>query len=292
MPSIGYVVLHYINLEDTVSCVESIKRSHGNGMTHIAVVDNASPNQTGETLREKYENDPEVSVIISCQNLGFANGLNLGISCLRERGVSFYVLLNNDTELNGENWDTVIVEKYNKYHFGVIGPDIVSPDGNRHDNPSAKQDISLRGLRRMIRRKKIDYLLNWTNILPLYVGTKNLIKALLRYNPSKVRPLSTTEDTNGVQLQGSCLILSPLYMEHFDGLYTKTFLYFEEAILRYRCEKKGLPCMFVPELRLIHKGGASTKESVNTQRKRALFYLKHSLNSVTQFYNDRTEGRC
>ena len=143
MPNVAYIVLHYQEYDETIECDEYIKKNHGCGKTIIAIVDNASPNHSGLRLQQLYEKDSEVYVIINDNNEGFARGLNIGIEYLKKRrNPDFYVLLNNDTVLSSENWDDTIIDLYDKYHFAVLGPDIVSPDGNKHDNPSEKQDIT------------------------------------------------------------------------------------------------------------------------------------------------------
>ena len=283
MENVGYVVLHYQATEETIACIESIKERHGSGKACIIVVDNGSPNHSGIILDKKYRADDEVTVISSHENVGFARGLNIGIEALKEKNTDFYVLLNNDTELASDNWDDVIAGKYEKYAFGVMGPDIVSPDLSRHDNPADKQDTSIDGLERMIREKKREYILYSFYVRPMIKKIKLLIKKILRYSPKHDRPVVLSEDTDNVQLQGSCLILSPRYMTAYGGLFDKTFLYFEEAIVRYRCEQKKIPCMYTPDLVLIHKGSVSVNGIISTERKRKLFYLKHSLHSVLEF---------
>ena len=290
MDNVGYVVLHYQALEETIACVESIKKKHGNGLTNVIVVDNASPNRSGLLLKERYSEDIEVTTVLTDENLGFAKGLNVGIRVLRDKGCNFAVLLNNDTELINSDWDNIICKKYEQYHYGALGPDIISIDGMRHDNPAEKQDTSITGLQHMLREKRKEYVLNLLYIRPAINRIKKEIKKIIGYTPKTQENRNYDEETAGIQLQGSCMILSPRYYSKYDGLYEKTFLYFEEAILRARCEENNMPCMYTPSLKLLHKGSVSVNGSVITERKRKLFYLKHSYHSVQSYYNTLIEN--
>ncbi len=54
---ICFVILHYMVLEETVKCIESIEAQGVDSFSvKIIVVDNASPNGTGKMLQEKYKN--------------------------------------------------------------------------------------------------------------------------------------------------------------------------------------------------------------------------------------------
>ena len=285
---VAYVVLHYQALDETIECIESIISKHGNGDTIIIVVDNASPNGSGLVLFEKYNDYSCVKVILNEKNLGFANGLNTGIKYLKENSFDgFFVLLNNDTALLNCGWDELIAKKYDQYNFAVLGPDILSLGGEIHSNPSRKQDITVEGIQKLITRKKLDYIKDLTYLRPIELYVRSVIKKVLNYKKEKT---FVDEDMTNVQLQGSCLILSPRYFEFYDSLYSGTFLYYEEAILRYRCEKNNLTCMYSPELKLLHKGSVSIDGTFRNRRNKEMFYLQQSRNSCETFLNDIISG--
>lgn len=281
MIDVGYVILHYQSFDDTLNCVKSIKEKHGDGNVNIVIVDNASPNGSGKRLESEFSKDSEVVVLCNKENVGFSNGLNIGIRYIREHyECSFIVLLNNDTELVNDKWDVIIKNKYEEYGFAVMGPDIRLLSGT-HVNPSRKQDTSIEGLNKMITQKKIDIILYKLHIKPLWIWIKQKIKSILKiYNEKK----AVLNDTIDVQLQGSCLILSKKYFENYEALYKKTFLYFEEAILKRRCDNKGLVSLYTPNLILLHKESSSVNQKIS--RKKKLFYLQHSLNSCIAYKND------
>ena len=57
MIDIVFVVLHYLTIDDTIECVNSIKEKCKKGNFRIVIVDNASPNNSKNELKEVYEND-------------------------------------------------------------------------------------------------------------------------------------------------------------------------------------------------------------------------------------------
>ena len=74
---VSFVILHYMALEETIQCVESI-RNNIDGDKKIVIVDNFSPNGTFKDLKVRYEKEPDVEVLETGSNLGFAKGNNFG----------------------------------------------------------------------------------------------------------------------------------------------------------------------------------------------------------------------
>ena len=85
---ISIITINYNGLEDTCALIDSIPF---NANMEVIVVDNASNNQEAETIAQRY---PQVKVIQSNLNLGFAGGNNLGIQTAQGK---YIFLINNDT---------------------------------------------------------------------------------------------------------------------------------------------------------------------------------------------------
>ena len=51
---IGIIVLHYNNIDDTYNCIASIMNNFDTQSYRVVIVDNKSPNNSGEILKEKY----------------------------------------------------------------------------------------------------------------------------------------------------------------------------------------------------------------------------------------------
>ena len=92
---VGIVLVNYNSEVDIMLCLSSIR-----GLDYldhfIVIVDNNSPDGSGERLRREIECD-DVVVILSPRNQGFAAANNLGIAYAKARGAQFVWLLNADT---------------------------------------------------------------------------------------------------------------------------------------------------------------------------------------------------
>lgn len=84
------------------------------------MVDNASQRDEGAIIMERY---PQVKVIKSTKNLGFAGGNNLGIKASTG---DYLFFINNDTELHPEDWnpEALIKRIDSSERIGVVCPKI------------------------------------------------------------------------------------------------------------------------------------------------------------------------
>lgn len=103
MKSVAVLLVNYNGMDDTVACVESLRRS--TTPVKIVIVDNCSKNNEADQLAERC---PEAHIIKSETNLGFAGGNNLGLRYLAGQDVDYIMLLNNDTVIAEDMIDTLI----------------------------------------------------------------------------------------------------------------------------------------------------------------------------------------
>ena len=72
MFNIIFVILHYQNIDDTINCIDSIKKLQElNNNYKILLVDNKSPNNTGKELEKRYINDSNIEIILLEKNYVF-----------------------------------------------------------------------------------------------------------------------------------------------------------------------------------------------------------------------------
>ena len=90
-PLVTIITINYNGLKDTCELLETLPL--GDETLEVIVVDNASREDEGAIIRERF---PQVCVIRSDKNLGFAGGNNLGI---REARGKYLYFVNNDTLL-------------------------------------------------------------------------------------------------------------------------------------------------------------------------------------------------
>ena len=143
----AFVILHYRAAEMTRTCVERIRAL--NGSNYIVIVDNASPNGTGELLAEEYAGEDNITVLLNQENAGFARGNNLGIRWVCENlKADFVVVLNNDVEILQKDFAVRIGEIYRENPFDVLGPDIVSVFSGIHQSPKSLKGCTLESVRK------------------------------------------------------------------------------------------------------------------------------------------------
>ena len=112
---VSIITINYNGLEDTCALIESIP-FHEN--VEVIVVDNASHNQEAEIIAQRY---PQVNVIKSDRNLGFAGGNNLGIQAAQGK---YLFLINNDTIIKDFNVQALIERMESSQEIGIVCPKI------------------------------------------------------------------------------------------------------------------------------------------------------------------------
>lgn len=92
LPSVAIIILNWNNWQDTITCVTACQKLEW-PKTYILVVDNNSTNNSVETIRHHF---PDLELIETGANLGFAGGNNIGIKQALDLGAEYIWLLNND----------------------------------------------------------------------------------------------------------------------------------------------------------------------------------------------------
>ncbi|MGC2064129.1 MAG: glycosyltransferase, partial [Thermodesulfovibrionales bacterium] len=97
-PHVGIIVLNWNGCADTIDCIESIKKI---GYPHysLIIVDNGSTDGSETIIRKQF---PEITVLQTGNNLGFAGGINAGLKHGLEKGMDYLLALNNDTVIDPE----------------------------------------------------------------------------------------------------------------------------------------------------------------------------------------------
>ena len=274
---VTFVILHYLTAEDTIECVESILGNINDGNYSIIIVDNASPNDSGNVLVLKYKDNDKVEVILSNQNLGFAKGNNLGfLQAKYQYDADFIILLNNDTIIKQKDFIYIVKDKYKRENFAVLGPNIISTVDGGYQNPCPVNFHTKRQAGVHVLRLAFLLVLSYIKLVDLYRKIKPV--------QNEGKHLKKEEDLNGVQLHGSCLIFSRSYIERFDGLFSKTFMYMEEDILYYLCSKNDLKTLYTPDLVIYHKEDSSTDALLGSNARKQRFVLRHSIKSCWHLF--------
>jgi GT2 family glycosyltransferase len=107
----------------TDECLASLHAYRNNPKAEIIVVDNASVDGTPELVRDSY---PEVTLVQTNQNLGFAKGNNVGIRmCAGE----YIFLINPDVHVLDGCLDRMMAYMSANPKIGLLGPRMLGGDG-------------------------------------------------------------------------------------------------------------------------------------------------------------------
>ena len=279
---IVFVVLHYLAIEETLNCVSSIQNNIIYDNYVIIVVDNGSGIvDDTKQLRILAEKDDKIEFVELKKNLGFAQGNNVGFELAKKKyNADFIVLLNNDIIIEQTDFCDIICNKYNEYHFAVLGPKVFLKDGTYFSNP-------IQPGRYLAYRQRIAQIL----IIFKYLGTFFGDLDIRKKNITDVDIKAKCEDfynkeSVGCKLHGCCLIFSREYINKFDGLNPHTFLYLEEDILFVRLRNNGLVSLYSPDLWLTHLEDAATNKVVQTERKKRRFIYKNHIKSYSALIDE------
>jgi len=217
---LSIVILNWNGKTDTLACLTSLKKMHAPAFETI-VVDNGSTDDSVTAIAKRF---PNITLLQTGQNLGYAGGNNVGIEHALQQGADLVLLLNNDT----------IVDK----HFVQALLDACQ----NHPNVAIFGAYPIR----MTDTKKIDHLGGrWNNT----TATFDLIGL------GKPKGFKTDQPLDYVC--GCSILIRKEVFEKIGLLEPTFFLFWEEADFCMRAKKAGFNLEICYEAKLFHKVSAS-----------------------------------
>ncbi len=237
----AFVILNYNTWEMTIRCVESIFQTCKQKFT-IYIVDNGSPNDSYQKLKEQYQNNKNVKLIKS-ENFGYAIGNNIGIRNAINDGYDIITITNNDVIFLEESIEQMYTFLGENQNVAVVSPFILSPEGELQNLPTLKP-LSTQDY--LIHNTKLNKFTS-TNSKMRYDHEYYLSSNAIRNEPIPIYKFS-----------GCCFMArSEMLME--IGLFDEnTFLYYEEDILCHKMYKSGYKAYFLPKSKIVHHHGLTT----------------------------------
>ena len=235
--------------------LRSVTRSMDELEVEVMVVDNHSSDGSVEMIRSQY---PDVLVIENKDNPGFATANN---QALKEYQGRYACLVNPDVLLQEDTLRTIVSFMDHRPDVGAAGCKVLNPDGSlqlacRRSMPTSMSAFfKLMGLSRLFPKNRL-------------IGA---------YNMTYLDP-DTTHDVDAVS--GSFMVVRRETIDDVGLLDESFFMYGEDLDWHYRMRKKGWRVCYVPETRIVHYKGESSKQSprnltVEFYRAMYLFARKH-----------------
>ena len=219
-PLVSIVSVNYNTLADTLEFLESAQHLTYPAV-EIIVVDNASRENPEAAIAAAY---PNVKVIVSPTNLGFAGGNNLG---LRVATGKYFMLLNNDTLLFPDFLNTLVDFMESNPDAGMASPKVLYPDGKTIQYAGALRINALTGRGKRLGLFEQDH------------GQYDKIyKTDLGHGAALIVPRKVVDETG---------MMPEIY-----------FLYYEEHDWTEQVKRKGYSMYYIGTAKILHKESVST----------------------------------
>jgi GT2 family glycosyltransferase len=242
---VSIIVLCYNSIDLTLTCLESLHRQTYPDFD-ILVVDNASQDGTPDAIRAVH---PDISLISTGDNLGYAGGNNVGIRAALRRGADAIFLVNNDTLLDPDCVTALVKALEANPRIGIVGPMIYTWEQG-HTISSAGGEI------------------DWQHADSINVGAGEI--------DHDQYPARSVDFANGCGL-----MITRAAIERAGLLDPRYFMYWEETDWCQRVQRAGMEIRFEPGARMQHKTVFETERLGPTTlyyvtRNRLLFFARHT----------------
>lgn len=264
MRKVFIIILHWNGAVNTLECLKSIRKLEARSWKlEIIVVDNGSREKfrvKGEGLRVE-----NLKIIRNSENLGFAEGNNVGIRHAMNNGADYIVLLNNDTVVDKNLVYELLEATKSNNKVGIIAPKIYfAPNFEFHKDRYNKEELG----------KVFWYaggVMDWKNVIASHRGVDKIDN----------HQFDSIEETDFAS--GCCIMVKKKVFEEIGLLDSKYFLYYEDSDFCQRVKGKGYKVIYAPKAFLWHKNAGSTGGSGSTlqdyyiTRNRLLFAMRYAL---------------
>ncbi|MHA5113363.1 glycosyltransferase [Oenococcus oeni] len=247
-PHLGIVTINYLNWRDTVEMVKSLQKQDFQSF-HLVIVDNHSGNGSFQKLSEFYSDNQQITLLETSENLGFAKANNLGIDFLKRNYDLFKIfIINNDLLFQDNTYLSKLTRFKYDINVGAVGTNILD-SRNLQQNPIYERTNLLRLL-----EQNWDFFFN-----PIFHSHHNVFRKISQFLRQLRPEKGDYVRENIFFLHGSAILLTENYLKWSRGFYPKTFLYFEENILKIIFDKTSLKMTFAPISGVYHKEDQSSK---------------------------------
>lgn len=217
-PKVYIIILNWNGYLDTLECLDSVtKITYSN--YKILLIDNASSDDSVSIIRNSF---PDVEMILNKENLGFTGGNNLGIKYALDNGSDYVWLLNNDSVVDSDVLDKLILEASLSNNIGMVSP-VIRYYGDQNKIQFCASYVSF-----------LDFTFHETTDLSIYS----------EWNSDKLKKLC---------LWGTALLISANLIKHIGMLDDRFFAYYEDTDYSIRSIKAGFINKIACDVSILHK---------------------------------------
>ena len=240
------VLVNYNGAADTVACLDAFRGvTWPAGRPELVVVDNASSGNDVDVIRHAH---PDVTVVASTTNVGFAEGCNLGAARTTADVVAF---VNNDARPAPGFVEEAVEVLYSRGDIGAVATKVLDWEGERIDFVDAGQSW-------------------YGQAFKLHVGEPD--------QPA----LDVERDV--LFGTGSALVVRRQVFDEVGGFDPSYFMFFEDVDLGWRIWLAGYRVRYAPGAVTYHRHHASMS-SIGTWREQFLLE-RNALYTIYKNYDD------
>jgi len=230
-PKVAVIVLNWNGLDDTVECLESLRKiSYPNYA--VVVVDNGSEGDDVRVLKEKFGD--YVHIVENERNYGFAEGNNIGIRySLNAFKPAYLLLLNNDMVVAPDFLEELVRVAESDTGIGILGP-----TSYRYGPKGMDKNIHCAGAR-----------IRWWH--------PRLYAIIVEKSGDPLEP----QGVRAVDwVSGAAMMLKRCVIEELSLLNPRYFFGNEDVEYCLRARRSGFKVVNVPAAKVWHKIGRSRKK--------------------------------
>lgn len=252
-----FLILNYKTYNETINLVKELLSATTILKYKILVVDNYSPNESFQRIKETFVEEVRVEVVSSGENGGYAKGNNYGLRYAKKYEPKYVCIINNDVHFTLGTIEHLITWYEKLPHVAFISPKQKLPNGE--DAIFKMMDVP------------------------------SLMKDLALYNPFSKRRHYYVENTEikGVNkigiIPGAFIFTSYTLFERLGFFDELTFLFCEERFIAKKAEIAGLNNYIILGESYLHNHSTTISNEASEKRQRrliregrCLYYKKYS----------------
>lgn len=245
MNRVAVIVLNYKGIEDTIACIKSLSLQTYENFTIVAIENGSGDSSTEEFKKLKDQYGDQLVTLFNKQNLGFAGGVNTGITWALKNNYPYIALFNNDA-IADENWLEALVNTALEQRSDITTGLLLHQDGSTIDSTG-------------------DWYTTWG--LPFPRNRNETTK--------NAPPAGEVFSASG----GGSLYTADLFKKigMFDDRF---FAYYEDTDISFRAQLAGFKVYYNPKAVAYHKQGGTSKKMpgfaiYQTFKNLPLLYIKN-----------------
>lgn len=254
---VSVIIINYNTFRMTSECIRSIYQNTKGTPFEIILVDNASTERDPKEFLREF---PQLTLIESTTNSGFAGGNNLGIE---KANGEYILLLNSDTLLREDSISKTVAYLRDHSDVGVVGCRQIFPDGQVQFSARRFRTISWELLDLF---RFIIYSMSYQRRSRLMLG----------------QFFKHDESLEADWVNGAYFLLPKTVIQQLPGhqLDERFFMYGEDVLWCEQIKNLGYKIFFQADTTIIHISSGSTDMSKQLRLRKVM--VKHELAIMAQ----------